>query len=123
MRNFLACSVMLASLVTVGCYNNPDISERNPGEFRGEMHKGPSVGPGRTAGGSTAGPQPPKAALTGNVIPKPGGAVDAEPGLGHATPPRPEFDQSRATPAGPASRMGNQRGGENRGPAAYKDVP
>jgi hypothetical protein len=53
----IACVVGL-SLLAVGCYNNPDVSSRAPGSGSKDIHSGPQVGPGTTAGGSTAGPQP-----------------------------------------------------------------
>lgn len=82
---------------------------------------GPSVGPGTVAGGSTAGPQPPKPDLKGHVAPTPGGGVPAEPGLGHATPAKPQVGHGLETPQGPASRMGNQKGGDGRGPATHTE--
>ena len=53
----IAC-VLGLSLLGVGCYNNPDVSSRPPGSGSKDIHSGPQVGPGTTAGGSTAGPQP-----------------------------------------------------------------
>lgn len=50
--------VLGLSLLTIGCYNNPEVSERPPGSGDADFHSRPQVGPGTTAGGSTAGPQP-----------------------------------------------------------------
>ena len=56
--------VLGLSMLTVGCYNNPDLASRPPGSGAKDIHSGPQVGPGTTAGGSTAGPQPAKASHT-----------------------------------------------------------
>ncbi|HYO80728.1 MAG TPA: hypothetical protein VES20_04950 [Bryobacteraceae bacterium] len=96
------------TLLTNGCYNNPEISERRPGSGPHRIHSGPSVGPGRTAGGSTAGPQPARPELEGEVQPHPGGGLKAPPGASQAGAPRPDFDEGLRTPQGPASRMGNR---------------
>lgn len=60
MRNRGAQFVCLlgVSLVSSGCYNNPEINARQPGAGDEHIHGKPQVGPGTTAGGSTAGPQP-----------------------------------------------------------------
>lgn len=50
--------VLGLSLLSLGCYNNPKTSEKAPGTGLKGTHSGPQVGPGTTAGGSTAGPQP-----------------------------------------------------------------
>jgi hypothetical protein len=61
MRNRYARAACLLglSLLATGCYNNPETTERHPGEGAADFHRKPDVGPGTTAGGSTAGPQPP----------------------------------------------------------------
>ena len=56
-------------LASTGCYNNPAISSRNPQTTDIPMHKGPSVGPGKAAGGSTAGPATPGAQAHGEEKP------------------------------------------------------
>lgn len=56
MRFALLCAGILACLAT-GCYNKPQTSLAKPGEGK-PLSAGPSVGPGTTQGGSTAGPQP-----------------------------------------------------------------
>ena len=56
-RAELICVIGL-SLITSACYNNPDVSARPPGSGSHVTHAKPQVGPGTTAGGSTAGPQP-----------------------------------------------------------------
>ena len=57
-RTALTGCAAIACLFTVGCYNNPHTSEKKPGEGPQNIHAAPAVGPGTTAGGSTAGPQP-----------------------------------------------------------------
>jgi hypothetical protein len=111
----------MTCFVLTGCYNNPHTSERKPGEGPANIHARPSVGPGTTAGGSTAGPQPAKSELGGHVMPTPGGAVQADPGLGHATPAQPQVQHGVGTPQGPASRTGNEKGGDGRGPAQHAE--
>ncbi|MDZ4798676.1 MAG: hypothetical protein SGI92_10975 [Bryobacteraceae bacterium] len=49
---------LAATLLLTGCYNTPETSLRKPGEGPTNHTAGPAVGPGSTAGGSTAGPQP-----------------------------------------------------------------
>lgn len=56
MKFALLCGAVAVCLMT-GCYNKPQTSLVKPGEGR-PINAGPSVGPGTTAGGSTAGPQP-----------------------------------------------------------------
>lgn len=121
LRFALTGCAAIASLLTVGCYNNPNTSLRKPGEGPANVHGGPAVGPGTTAGGSTAGPQPAKPETGGHVQPTKGGAVAAEPGLGHATAPRPQVDHGADTPKGPASQTGNQKGGDGRGPEKHAE--
>jgi hypothetical protein len=56
--SFRALLVAAAVVGLTGCYNNPKVSERRPGEGPVNYMSKPSVGPGTVAGGSTAGPQP-----------------------------------------------------------------
>jgi hypothetical protein len=100
-----------------GCYNNPHVSRKHPGEGPAHIMSRPAVGPGTTAGGSTAGPQPAHAESGGHTQPTPGGEVAAEPGLGHAQPAQPPVQGSGETPQGRANRTGNEKGGDSRGPA------
>lgn len=113
MRNRYARFVcMLAlSMLMVSCYNNPDINSRHPGEGTDEIHRRPQVGPGTTAGGSTAGPQPPAQEHgKSDVRPTPSGATRDTPGLDHAGAAKPETAPGASTPAGTQSRTGNEKG-------------
>ena len=109
------------ALGLTGCYNNPEVSRRHPGAGPERYTGGPSVGPGTVAGGSTAGPQPVKAETGGHVMPTAAGAHQAEPGLGHAEAPRPVGSPEMDTVKGPASRQGNMKGGDDRGPAEHSE--
>jgi hypothetical protein len=120
-RTVLTGCAAIACLMTAGCYNNPHTSEKKPGEGPDNIHSRPAVGPGTTAGGSTAGPQPAKEETGGHVQPTPGGAVAAQPGLGHATAPQPQIQHGADTPKGPASQTGNEKGGEGRGPEKHAE--
>ena len=63
MRKTAAVSALALAIATAGCYNNPHVADRMPGEGRaGDTSRGPTTGPGTTPGGSTAGPQPPRKA-------------------------------------------------------------
>jgi hypothetical protein len=59
-RTLLCGTAAVCLLATTACYNKPETSLKKPGEGPANLHAGPSVGPGTTAGGSTAGPQPVK---------------------------------------------------------------
>jgi hypothetical protein len=108
---YFACMLGL-SLLASGCYNNPDINSRHPGAGTKQTHSGPQVGPGTTAGGSTAGPQPvAHEEHKSDVKPTAGGATgDSSPGLGHAGAATPEHQPEVSTPAGAQSRTGNEKG-------------
>jgi hypothetical protein len=59
MKKIAAASVLALALIASGCYNDPETSDRIPGQGNaGDSSRGPSVGPGTIPGGSTAGPQP-----------------------------------------------------------------
>jgi hypothetical protein len=117
-RPALIAATGIAALISAGCYNDPHTSEKRPGEGPAHIMSKPAVGPGTTAGGSTAGPQPRREEpQAGHVQPAPGGAVAAEPGLDHAGRAQPAQQHGAGTPQGPASRTGNEKGGEGRGPA------
>jgi hypothetical protein len=111
----------IVALVLTGCYNNPDVSRRHPGSGPQRFTGGPSVGPGTVSGGSTAGPQPAKAETGGHVMPTAAGAHEAAPGLGHAEAAHPVVDPKMDTVKGPASRQGNTKGGDDRGPAEHSE--
>jgi hypothetical protein len=120
---FLIGVLATASVMMTGCYNNPHTSEKLPGEGPENIMSKPAVGPGTTAGGSTAGPQPVRERVEGgHVTPTPGGAVPAEPGLGHAGAPEPQMRPGADTPPGPATRMGNEKGRDLRGPAEHPET-
>ena len=104
-------------LLTVGCYNNPHISERKPGSGPANIHARPAVGPGTLDGGSTAGPQPVVHKAGGHTEPTPSGAVGGHPAEGVANAPQPNMHGGGETPKGPASRTGNEKGGDERGSA------
>ncbi len=74
------------SLLASACYNNPEVSSRAPGSGSHMIHSKPQVGPGTTAGGSTAGPQPVASKGHSNVQPQPG-ATHSEPGNANAAKP------------------------------------
>jgi hypothetical protein len=60
---FRAVLILIAAMGCIllsGCYNNPRTSLKHPGEGPAHIMSGPATGPGTTAGGSTAGPQPQK---------------------------------------------------------------
>lgn len=121
-RFALTGMLAIGSLLTTGCYNNPHTSEKHPGEGPVNIMSKPAVGPGTTAGGSTAGPQPPREeAEGGHVKPTPGGAVAAEPGSEHAGAATPHMETGAETPKGPAARTGNEKGGDGRGPAEHQE--
>ena len=112
MRNRIAgytCVLGLA-LVGVGCYNDPEVSHRAPGAGTADLHSRPQVGPGTTAGGSTAGPQPAAQKGHSDVQPTHSGATGDTPGLGHAGAATPEVHPGAGTPAGTQSVTGNQKG-------------
>jgi len=58
MKRIALTGGLAATLLLTGCYNTPQTSLRKPGEGPANYTAGPAVGPGTTAGGSTAGPQP-----------------------------------------------------------------
>lgn len=87
------------SMVAVGCYNNPDLASRPPGSGVKDIHSGPQVGPGTTAGGATAGPQPAAKAGHSNVEPTHGAATGDSPSPDHAGAATPEKHEAGA-PAG-----------------------
>jgi hypothetical protein len=95
-------------MTATGCYNNPKVSLRHPGEGPANYMSRPAVGPGTTAGGATAGPQPAPVESDGHTQPQPWGGVPAEPGLGHTTPPRPVQGDPETHPVPPA-RTGNEK--------------
>ena len=112
-----------AVLSCVGCYNNPEITERPPGAVDIPIHAAGhgTVGPGTLPGGSTAGPQPPalRHAGTSDVEPTPGGARVVEGGLEHAGRPQPTLGQDTVVPHGAAPQTGNEPGiGERLKPPA-----
>lgn len=76
-------------MLLTGCYNNPTVSLRKPGEGSAHIHGGPQVGPGTVAGGSTAGPQPKPVEHHGDVTPMPGGGHPAEGSEAHSQPATP----------------------------------
>jgi hypothetical protein len=94
----LLCVVGL-SMVAVGCYNNPDLASRPPGSGVKDIHSGPQVGPGTTAGGATAGPQPAAKAGHLNVEPTHGGATADSPSLDRAGAATPEKHEAPQPPA------------------------
>ena len=97
--------------MATGCYNNPDISSRQPGAGDSQIHRRPQVGPGTTAGGSTAGPQPAAhEEHKSDVRPTAGGATGDTPGPNHAGAATPEHQPGVSTPAGTQSRTGNEKG-------------
>jgi hypothetical protein len=104
-RFALSCG-LAASILLTGCYNNPNVSLRKPGEGSAHIHGGPAVGPGTVAGGSTAGPQPTPVAHNGDVTPMPGGGHPAQGNDGHSQPAtpvhgteKPAFESHEATGA------------------------
>src|SRR5438045_8755018 len=105
----LAC-LLGAALISVGCYNNPEISSRPPGSGEKDIHSGPQVGPGTIAGGSTAGPQPPAKQGHSEVQPTHSGATGDSGGNEHAGSATPAKQAGACTPAGTQSRTGNQKG-------------
>ena len=119
------------SLLTTGCYNNPEITSQHPGAGNEHIHGKPQVGPGTTAGGSTAGPQPAaREHEKSEVQPTHSGATGDTPGLDHAGAAKPEIQPGAGTPAGTQSRTGNQKGVGDRtsdtsthGPAATPAPP
>jgi hypothetical protein len=114
MRNRCARTACLLglSLLATSCYNNPETTVRHPGEGSANFHRRPEVGPGTTAGGSTAGPQPParEEGKTTTVEPTHSGATPAAPGAGHTAAPTPQTGHETGTPSGTQSRTGNQKG-------------
>ena len=97
--------------MATGCYNNPEINSRAPGAGNEHIHGKPQVGPGPTAGGSTAGPQPVvQEHAKSDVKPTHSGATGDTPGLDHAGAAKPEIQPGANTPAGTQSRIGNQKG-------------
>jgi hypothetical protein len=108
--------IAAAFLISVGCYNNPHRSERAPGEGPQHIHADTAVGPGRTPGGSTAGPQRAKSEAGGHTAPQPGGATPSDQGLGHAGAPAPVPQHDASTPKGTPSTSGNEKGVGDRGP-------
>jgi hypothetical protein len=113
MRKTAAVSVLALAIAAAGCYNNPHVSERMPGEGRpGDTSRGPSVGPGTIPGGSTAGPQPPRKAAGDHAAVEPthSGAQPAQPGLDHAGKAEPSVGHSTAAPKGDPAQTGNQPG-------------
>ncbi|HYP09010.1 MAG TPA: hypothetical protein VER03_22475 [Bryobacteraceae bacterium] len=130
MRNRYALVVCMLglSLLTGGCYNNPEVSSKHPGEGADDIHSRPQVGPGTTSGGSTAGPQPAaREHGKSDVQPTPSGATGDAPGLDHAGAATPNVQPGAAhTPAGTQSRTGNEKGvgdrssdGSTHGPAKH----
>lgn len=113
----LAAGGACVCLLLAGCYNKPSTSERFPGAGPVNYTSGPSVGPGTTAGGSTAGPQPRVPMHGGDVEPQPGGATHGSPAEQHHGAAEPVMAPHADTPIGPASRVGNEEGGDGRGPA------
>ena len=113
MRNCNAVGVLLVvgmALVGTGCYNDPDVSAKPPGAGSVNFHRKPQVGPGTTAGGSTAGPQPVQLKEHTETQPTHSGATGDTPGLGHAGAAKPEMQHGGGTPAGTQSTTGNQNG-------------
>jgi hypothetical protein len=98
------------ALVSTGCYNNPEVSSKPPGAGTADIHSKPQVGPGTTAGGSTAGPQPVQPKEHSETQPTHSGATGDTPGLGHAGAATPEMQHGGGTPAGTQSTTGNQKG-------------
>jgi hypothetical protein len=83
----------------------------HPGEGTADFHSRPQVGPGTTAGGSTAGPQrPAKEAHKSEVQPNPGGAVAPAPGADHTGAAKPETQHGSAPASSTPSRTGNEKG-------------
>jgi hypothetical protein len=102
--------VFAMALAGTGCYNNPDMNSKPPGSGSANFHSKPQVGPGTTAGGSTAGPQPAQPKEHSETQPTHSGATGDTPGLGHAGAAKPEMQQGAGTPAGTQSTTGNQKG-------------
>jgi hypothetical protein len=113
MHNRCAVGVLLVfgiALMGTGCYNNPEVSAKPPGAGSAHFHRNPQVGPGTTAGGSTAGPQPVQPKEHTATQPTHSGATGDTPGLGHAGAATPEMQHGAGTPAGTPSATGNQKG-------------
>ena len=88
MRNRYAglLCVLGLSIVAVGCYNNPDVSSRPPGSGVKDIHSGPQVGPGTTAGWGNR-----RSTTCGE-----GSAIRVEPTHGAATGDSPSPDHAGA---------------------------
>jgi hypothetical protein len=91
--------VLGLSMIGVGCYNNPDLASRPPGSGVKDTHSGPQVGPGTTAGGSTAGPQPAAKQSHSDAEPTHSSATGDSPGLGHAGAATPEKHEEQSPKA------------------------
>jgi len=100
------------SLLSISCYNNPNVSLKKPGEGPAHIHSGPAVGPGTTAGGSTAGPQPaPEHHGEGTVEPQPSGVHPASGTEAHSQPATPVHGPGATeTPSMGKERTGNEQG-------------
>lgn len=104
------------SLLSISCYNNPEVSLKKPGEGPTHLHSRPAVGPGTTAGGSTAGPQPaPEHHGEGNVEPQPGGVHPASAAEGgsaaHSQPATPVHGAGATeSPSIGKEQTGNEQG-------------
>jgi hypothetical protein len=106
----------LSALLFTSCYNNPETSMKHPGDGPVDIHSRPSVGPGTTAGGSTAGPQPAvEPHGEGNVEPQPGGVHPGSgPGSGNEANSQPATPVhgpgATETPATGKEQTGNEQG-------------
>lgn len=63
----LLCATGVLFLIATGCYNDPETSRKFPGQGPENYTSRPAVGPGTTAGGATAGPQPMKREAEGHA--------------------------------------------------------
>ena len=102
----------LSALLCVSCYNNPVTSLKHPGDGPTDFHSAPSVGPGTTAGGSTAGPQPaPEAHGEGTVEPQPSGVHPGSNNEANTQPATPVHGPGATeTPATGKEQTGNEQG-------------
>lgn len=105
-----AASLFAGALLLGGCYNNPDITARHPGEGPVNIHARPAVGPGTVPGGSTAGKQPPAKVEEGHATVEPthSGMRSDPKGPEHMGASEPGAPHDTAAPKGPASTTGNE---------------
>src|SRR6476620_5523540 len=101
MRNRYAglLCVLGLSVVAVSFKKKHDLAPRPPGSGVKDIHSGPQVGPGTTAGGATAGPQPAAKAGHSNVEPTHGGATGDSTSVDHAGAATPEKHEAPQPPA------------------------